>query len=110
MAGFLVPQSLHVLRHPLPQLEQVSEAGKMGFEVELPIFGEQVSSLNNILRLAVTEPDVVYLRLNLVSLSFKRRPRSFSRDNAAQPGFADRCGGRGQKQSSTNTLSSIRSR
>src|SRR2546428_2890507 len=73
MAGLLVPQSLHVLHHPLPKLEQVSEAGKMGFDVELAILGECCSGLDNILRLTVAEPDVIQLRLNLVGFSFQEK-------------------------------------
>jgi len=59
MAGLLVPQALDVLDHPLAKFEQVSEAVKMGFEVELAILSEQVSSLDNILGLAIAEPDII---------------------------------------------------
>src|SRR5207245_1953451 len=110
MAGLLVPQPFHVLHHPLPQLEQVSEAGKMGFDVELAILGERSSRLDNILRLTVAEPDIIQLQLNLVSLAFQEKTPLLEPGNCSPASFRRRLRRSRQKQSSAKMSSSLRSR
>src|SRR4029077_3069940 len=88
MACLLVPQPFHVLHHPLPQLEHVSETGKMGFEVEFAVLGEQVSCLDNILRFTIAEPDIIQLRLNFASRSLQEKTSLFEPGHGSPASFS----------------------
>src|SRR5690349_21813148 len=88
MACLLVPQPFHVLHHPFPQLEHVSETGKMGLEVDLAILCEQFSSSDDVLRFAVAEPDIIQLRLNFVGRSFQEKTSLFEPGHGSPASFS----------------------